>query len=168
MAVIHMPLLHAAPCRQRLESGRLRSEALAAAVQQQQRDVVARQRRELASAEGRFYTSLGQQHAMDAAARHYQPDRSQLSVKERVAAKGRRDNMLAASMRGAAAGALGAGGGSGGSQLGRQGDGGSGGGAGLPSVPASRTSSGLGGTRLGSGAGQGRESSSARSSTSAS
>ncbi|GBF87656.1 hypothetical protein Rsub_00367 [Raphidocelis subcapitata] len=93
----------------RIQSGLRSAEALAEAVRDEQAALLAAHARAGAEAEAARYAARLRQARAEAEARRYQKDESKLTMRERLAAKARREAMLARSVVGAAAGGGGAG-----------------------------------------------------------
>ncbi len=84
--------------RTRLASGIQMSESLAQSVRSTQAALLAERTQALTLAEHALYESLRQQAAAEADAKRYQKDGSKLTMRERMAAKARREEMLKASL----------------------------------------------------------------------
>ncbi|GMH36299.1 hypothetical protein BSKO_04167 [Bryopsis sp. KO-2023] len=90
-----------APDRERLLSGIESAEHIAQEVQTSQKDLILHHQEKLHVEESLFYTNMLLQKKADAEARFFQKDRSQLTMKERLEAKLKKEEMLRNSIRAA-------------------------------------------------------------------
>lgn len=87
--------------RERLHSGIASAENIAMEVQEAQRDLMLSHMRDLHQKELQTYTNTLLQKKADAEARFFQKDRSQLTMKERLEAKLKKEEMLKNSIKAA-------------------------------------------------------------------
>lgn len=85
------------PDRQAIAQAITAAHATAAELVEMQRTMVATRRKEAADQEAEFYAAMNRQHVAEADARTYKKDRSSLTMKERLEAKLKKEDMLARS-----------------------------------------------------------------------
>ena len=86
-------------CSARLQSGIAHAQLIAEHVQSTQANLLQSKRAELAAQEAAMYESLLLQAKAEAAAKVYKKDEVKLTMRERLAAKARKEEMLQNSLR---------------------------------------------------------------------